>query len=231
MIARLLARHIGGYRLVSVRHEELAGMLIRDLHPRAVIASVQWLDRTRQVLADLPYDVPLIGCGLPHHTAGLPGRLLAYLTKPIPPEALEAVMRKTEGEQQTTVLIADDDPDAVRLVEMMLTALPRPYRILRAHDGLTALELLERHRPDVLLLDLVMPGLTGEELLQEMQKRPALSDTPVVILSAHEPADARVALSAPINLFFAGEVDLARAGRCLDALISTVNARYLPELT
>jgi CheY-like chemotaxis protein len=80
------------------------------------------------------------------------------MTKPILPEMAMTIMQKVAREGETTVLLVDDDPDAVRLLETMLTALPHPYKILKAYDGLQALELMRTVVPDVVFLDLLMPG-------------------------------------------------------------------------
>jgi CheY-like chemotaxis protein len=83
------------------------------------------------------------------------------------------------GTEPPFVLVVDDE-DEVRetmseLVEMFGCA------VMTAGNGAEALALLADHRPCLIVLDLVMPVMTGEELLEAMQRRPALAALPVVI--------------------------------------------------
>ncbi len=80
-----------------------------------------------------------------------------------------------------TILIADDEQLLRDLVE---TTLSTPeLRILKAADGETALELARREHPDLLLLDLMMPGLPGIEVARDLLEHPATADIPIIILT------------------------------------------------
>ena len=109
------------------------------------------------------------------------------LVKPVFRETLlEALDRLNISEG--LVLIVDDEPDALQLFRRMLTSSERNYRILLARDGQEALTVLQEHRPDVILLDLVMPNMDGFQLL-EMKRRHAIwQRIPVIIISARDPA-------------------------------------------
>jgi DNA-binding response OmpR family regulator len=80
-----------------------------------------------------------------------------------------------------TILIADDEQLLRDLVE---TTLSTPeVRILQAADGDTALEMARRERPDLMLLDLVMPGRPGIEVARELLQDPATANIPIIILT------------------------------------------------
>ncbi|MCI9175409.1 MAG: response regulator transcription factor [Lachnospiraceae bacterium] len=79
------------------------------------------------------------------------------------------------------ILIIEDDPDINLLLAKILTA--AGYTAVQAYSGTEARLLLEREAPDLILLDLMLPGLSGEELLAEIRQT-MHSDTPVLILSA-----------------------------------------------
>lgn len=81
-----------------------------------------------------------------------------------------------------TILVIDD---AAIFREPITTALEHHgYRAIAAASGLQALKLLESTRPDLIILDLVMPGMDGWEFLKRLRRRPAFADLPVILLTA-----------------------------------------------
>ena len=84
-----------------------------------------------------------------------------------------------------TVLICDDEPS---LRELIRVSLGVDYSIAEADDGEESLEIARRLRPDVVILDMMMPRRTGLEVLVEMRKDKTLSDTPVIVLTAQPAA-------------------------------------------
>lgn len=80
------------------------------------------------------------------------------------------------------IVVADDDPDIRRLV--CFTLKRQGHTILEADRGDAALDVIIAERPDLALLDMMMPGLTGLEVMQAVAANPDLSDIPVVFLSA-----------------------------------------------
>ena len=92
---------------------------------------------------------------------------------------------------QHKILIAEDDTDISRLLSRILEA--QGYQTLQAFSGTEALSLIEREEPDLLLLDLMLPGLSGEELLRKLREERRYS-FPVLILSAKSALGDKVAL-------------------------------------
>jgi adenylate cyclase len=80
------------------------------------------------------------------------------------------------------ILFADDDPGMRALVVINLEA--EGFEVTTAEDGFSALEKAERLRPDLIVLDVMMPGRDGLDVLQELRKRPAVAAIPVVLLTA-----------------------------------------------
>ncbi|MDD4541691.1 MAG: response regulator transcription factor [Eubacteriales bacterium] len=91
------------------------------------------------------------------------------------------------------IMIVDDDVYIGNMLEEMLTK--EGYGILRAYSGTEALLLLSNHRPDLILLDLMLPGLNGEEIL------PKLAGIPVIVVSA------KVDVSDKVGLLMGGAAD------------------------
>ena len=80
-----------------------------------------------------------------------------------------------------TVLICDDEPS---LRELIRISLDGPYRFVEADDGEESLEIARSIRPDVVILDMMMPRRTGLEVLSALRKDKDLSDIPVIVLTA-----------------------------------------------
>jgi CheY-like chemotaxis protein len=89
----------------------------------------------------------------------------------------EMAKRKHDGR----ILLADDEPEVVNLVRMVLEM--EGYTFLSAADGQEALELARTERPDLVLLDVRMPKLSGLAVLDHLQADPITADIPVVMLS------------------------------------------------
>jgi two-component system response regulator BaeR/two-component system response regulator AdeR len=80
-----------------------------------------------------------------------------------------------------TVLICDDEPS---LRELIRISLDGPYSFAEADDGEKSLEIARRLRPDVIILDMMMPRLSGLEVLSEIRGDRGLAETPVIVLTA-----------------------------------------------
>ncbi|MDA2922836.1 response regulator, partial [Patescibacteria group bacterium AH-259-L07] len=85
------------------------------------------------------------------------------------------------SETQKKILIAEDEPDMRAILVGMVES--AGYKVVPAEDGKKALELAEKERPDMILLDVVMPKMSGFEVLEKLKYNPATQETPVVILS------------------------------------------------
>ena len=86
---------------------------------------------------------------------------------------------ESERGKQACILVVDDDQNLLRMVSRALEL--EGFRSIVAADGNSALALLEKHKPDLVLLDIVMPGLDGFEVLKRIRRH---SDVPVIMLTA-----------------------------------------------
>lgn len=86
-----------------------------------------------------------------------------------------------------TVLIAEDDADIVDM--LMLYMNQQEFRVLHAPDGMQALQLLKENHADILIVDIMMPGMNGFELIREIRKT---GNMPVIVLSARGADNDRV---------------------------------------
>ncbi|MFV9676082.1 MAG: response regulator [Methanosarcinales archaeon] len=81
-----------------------------------------------------------------------------------------------------TVMVVDDEPDVLLSVAQILES--NNYRTIKAKDGYECLECLKEETPDVLLLDIMMPGLTSKEILARIAEESSLSQVKIIFLTA-----------------------------------------------
>jgi putative two-component system response regulator len=106
-----------------------------------------------------------------------------------------------------TVLAVDDDPGALEALAEALSTLQ--FRVWGATDGGSALALAQRHQPDVILLDVMMPGMDGYELCSLLKQDPETRLIPVVFLTGHGTREARLhGLEAGATDFLSKPCDL-----------------------
>jgi signal transduction histidine kinase/CheY-like chemotaxis protein len=137
-------------------------------------------------LGSLPFGTPLITCWLPgEQEAARRLGVVDYLIKPLTRAQLLAALAPLGPLK--TILLVDDEEDELQLFARMLEAAGRGYTILQVTNGRRALDMLRSRRPDVLLLDLMMPGLTGYDVLQQKAADPTIADIPTIVISSLDP--------------------------------------------
>jgi len=83
--------------------------------------------------------------------------------------------------EKRTVLLVEDDESVRQLVRVTLEM--NNYEVIEAKDGLEGLLLMDMHRPDAIVLDLMMPDVGGERMLAQLRSTPETKRTPVVIIT------------------------------------------------
>ncbi len=118
------------------------------------------------------------------------------------------------------ILIVDDEPDVVMLIERTLKA--EGFDVVRAYDGIAALDVVGTEKPDLILLDIMMPMMSGYEVCEQHKANPETQQIPVVCLSsAHTPA-------ARAQSLHVGAVTLITKPFLPAELIAQIR-RHLPE--
>ncbi len=189
VLRRLLARYWHDAEIVSVSSIAQAREELAREPSRALLINEPSIGKgLKRVNAStaLPEGIPAIICSIPdvQQPPTVPG-VPENLIKPITRDKLLSTLDRldiTHG----TVLIVDDEPDVLHLLARMLTASGRDYRILQARDGQEALDIMRGHRPDVILLDLIMPNVDGFHLLEARNQDVKLRDIPVVVISGRD---------------------------------------------
>jgi CheY-like chemotaxis protein len=101
---------------------------------------------------------------------------------------------------QRTVMIIEDEPDAADLFAEMMRL--NGYRVIKAYSSTPALTLIAQEKPDVIILDIMMPEISGLEVLRYIRGEPELASIPVVVVSAKAtPDDIRAGLEAGASIY------------------------------
>jgi len=225
VVAALLRRHLEGYEVVHVREHQRLAEEVALHHPRAVVCNVPpgraWDAHDAPLVSATVIECSLVSQAWLADDLGV----AACLTKPIMPDILLREIDRL-GEIQD-VLVVDDDRGFCQLIERMLQASGRAFRVRRAYGGADGMMALRARRPDVLLLDLVMPGVDGFQVLEEMRREPDLADVPVVVLTATSVAeDALRQRSSRFVVHRPDGLHSAEALRCLRAVIGALEPHY-----
>ncbi len=116
-------------------------------------------------------------------------------------------------ERQKTVVVVEDETDAAEMfAEMMRVS---GFRVLKSYSSTPAISIITRELPDIVILDVMMPDVSGLEVLKYMRREPALAEIPVIVVSAKSmPGDIKTGLEAGASVYLTkpvGFLDLKQA--------------------
>lgn len=180
-----------GARVVSARDGKEGLDTVRRLSPAGVVLDIllPGIDGW-EVLAQLKADpgtaaIPVVVVSmLDERGRGFALGAAEYLVKPVGKEQLLAALYRAAAmpERKHTVVAIDDDPLAIELVRASLE--PEGWTVLGAATGQEGLALIRERRPSAVLLDLLMPGMDGFEVVEALRAEPDTKTVPVVILTS-----------------------------------------------
>ena len=121
------------------------------------------------------------------------------------------------GATYPSVLVVDDEPDNISLMEAYLTL---DYNIITAYSGEQALEKVQIEIPDLVLLDMMMPGINGHEVCKTLKNDPQTCDIPIVMFSALEKREGHMkCMHAGADAFLEKPIDAVQLVNTIRALI------------
>jgi signal transduction histidine kinase/CheY-like chemotaxis protein len=165
----------------------------------------------------LPKGLPVIICSIPEKVDALEiYEGLELLTKPISKEKLLAVLDRL-GVQNGTVLVVDDQVDALQFYNRIFSSLGGKYSVVQATDGEEAIGLLGEYPPNLIVLDLIMPGMDGFQFLEHLNREGLLKDQKIVVISAFDLSVQPVLIDA-MGFTRGGGLSLAQFLECVKAL-------------
>jgi signal transduction histidine kinase/CheY-like chemotaxis protein len=184
------ARYANGFEHVETRSLPQALEELRTCPARALVinaGSPDHLWRMMDTAKEEEPDTPVLGCCCPPPIErALEAGAVGYLIKPISRRALAEVMENSSGPVRR-VLVVDDEEEVQELLTLFLRAHDEAIEVVAAGSGDEALEMIRDIRPDLVLLDVLMPGMDGWEVLATTREDITLRDTPVVMISGQDP--------------------------------------------
>ncbi len=211
-----------GFEVMHAASAEAAMILAARRPPSLITLDIvlpamdgwEFLSRLKRVptLARVPVVIISVAA---EHNKGFALGAAAVLQKPVSRQELydslvELGLFPRAPARDLKVLVVDDDPAAVEIIAVRLLGLATS--VLRAHEGLAAIDAARQELPDLIVLDLLMPGVSGFDVVEALHEHPATARIPIVVVTAKEVTAAdRARLSGYVSTIMEkGEFDPER---------------------
>ncbi len=193
----LLAHQLSqaGYRVARASTGDQAVALAKELRPDGITLDILLPDQDGlKVLARLKAlpetsEIPVVVVSITENQElGFSLGAVDWLVKPAHSRDFLAAVRRAVGGNGApdgqTVLVIDDESPTVELLTDMLAS--QGFQVIAALDGLKGIALARAREPDLIVLDLVMPGLTGFDVVRELRKYPESQEIPILIFTVKD---------------------------------------------
>jgi signal transduction histidine kinase/CheY-like chemotaxis protein/CHASE3 domain sensor protein len=213
--AEILVRHLetGGFRMSIARSGTEAVAMARELKPVAITLDILlpgidgWEVLTRLKADELTRNIPVVVISMIDNPAlGRALGALDYFVKPVDRGALVSRLTQyaftTKVQQgEIRVLVVDDEPANVELLQALLE--PEGFKVLTASGGRQGIEVASAQHPHLILLDLMMPGVSGFDVVEALRTNVLTRSIPIMVLTAKELTDAdKAALNGHVAAIF-----------------------------
>ncbi len=186
-----------GYRVAHAWDGEQAVRLARELKPSAVTLDILLPKKNGwEVLSELKADpatrdIPVVIVSVTSEKQlGFSLGAMEYFVKPVNKDQLLVAIRQAAmatGRNVRTVLVVDDEPMTVEFLTENVRA--AGYQVLAANGGRQAIEIAVRDLPDLVILDLMMPEVTGFDVVHQLRQNKLTQDIPILIYTAKDLTD------------------------------------------
>ena len=182
-----------GYNTVVINDGEEVIRKAREIKPFAVTLDIMLPKKDGwQVMQELKSfddtrDIPVIIVSIiDDQSLGFSMGAVGYLVKPLDKDQLLNILDKIElaSKQKPKVLIIDDNAEDARLIESILIS--ENLDVLKAYDGIDGIKQVVDKKPDLIILDLLMPGMSGFDVVMSLQENPEASGIPIIISTMKE---------------------------------------------
>jgi CheY-like chemotaxis protein len=134
-----------------------------------------------------------------------------------------------EAGQKHAVLVVDDDPSIRKMIVASLRRQEQQYSFTEASNGREALDAMRSMHPDVVILDLMMPIMSGWDVLRDRARDEELRRIPVIVVSANRDPDLVTAVDAGICAFLPKPFDIAALAALVRSCVPATSAPRAPE--
>ena len=125
------------------------------------------------------------------------------------------------SDEKKTVIVVEDEPDAAEMFAEMMRV--TGFNVIQLFSSTPAISTISAERPDLVILDIMMPDVSGLEVLRYMRREPDLKDIPVILVSAKSmPADIQEGLDAGASNYLTKPVGFLELKEAVEALVSPV---------
>jgi len=183
-----------GYRVVSSPSGKEALELANKMKPFAITLDIMmpgmngWDVLKYLKLGEQTHDIPVIITSmLDERELGVIWGAVEHFIKPIQKETLLSTLEKLKEKVEKSslsVLVVDDEKSAVELVAAMLDE--KEFNVLKAYGGQEAMDIAFKEHPEVIILDLMMPDISGFDIIKTLKNRPDTIDIPIIICTAKD---------------------------------------------
>ena len=179
-----------GFEVQTADHAAYAEAMVSQIRPTVVLLDVNFANGQGWELLrslkerDDTFDIPIVVTTISGDSERA-YRLGAhsFLQRPFTPDKLVEVILEAEHESnRERILIIDDQPETIRLLTQLLDE-HGDFRVFSAESGAEGISLVARRRPNLIILDLRMPGMDGFAVLHELRANPETSSIPVLVVT------------------------------------------------
>ena len=219
---RLFQRYLDGYQVIGATSVADCRHLAESRPVHALIFDStemrqEWMSHRTSRAAE--QDTTVVVCPLRTRKRRIEELgVVDYLVKPVSRDRLRRSLRKLGASIPDSILVVDDDGEMVRLLVRTAASFSPTCRVWSAADGERALEILREHRPGLVLLDLLMPGMDGYAVLRAMREEASLRDIPVIVVTGWGGSDETVTASG-LEITRNGGLAVGEVMRCLKAVL------------
>jgi DNA-binding response OmpR family regulator len=124
---------------------------------------------------------------------------------------------------QKTVMIIEDEPDAAEMFAEMMRV--NGFKVIKMFSSTPAIPMLAQEKPDLLILDIMMPDISGLEVLRFMRREPELAKIPVIVVSAKSmPSDIKDGIEAGASIYLTKPVGFLDLKQAVESVFSNQSA-------
>ncbi len=219
----MLRRYIKDCDVIPVPNPHKLHEMSLKYNPRAIIHNVK--PERSSAMVRLNATVPIIECSLPSLAWSAEDlKIAGFMNKPITAQALLDEIERIGN--VSDVLIIDDDRGFALLVERFLQTCSRPFKVRRAYDGVQGFAAIQQQRPDLVLLDLIMPGLDGLGMLSQVHADPDLTNIPIIILTSGSPTG-EMQQASHLIVYYQEGLFPTEILNCVNGIIHSLKPRHI----